>query len=231
MRRLFGYASLALLLTAAVLLAVSKFLPRMNDRAWVASFTATGQVTGFLKNNKERIPLVSFVAEDGIPYLFEAEDVDSTLQQGQIVTIRYLLSPSLKASLVQDYSTEQLIYAISGCFFTAAGLTFLILLLRQSTLQKQLVLYGARISAVVTGMNANQRIHVIGRCLYTVKLTARSPLGIGEISIIGKILLKPSTSLSIGSTIPVLMEINNPRQHIILWEEACFAGSASVAAP
>ena len=231
MRRFFGYAGFALLLTAAVLLAVSKFLPRMNNRAWADSFTTTGQVTGFMQNEKERIPLVSFLAEDGIPYLFEAEALDSTLQQGQIVTIRYSLSPNLQVLLLMDYHTEQLICAIAGCFFTAAGLTFLILQLRESSLRRQLVLYGVRIPAVITAINASQPIHVIGRCLYAITLTARSPQGIGDLSIIGKILLKPSTSLSIGSMIPVLMEINNPRRHIILWEEACFTGTTSVTAP
>ena len=231
MRRLWGYTGFVLLLTATVLLAVSKFLPRLNGPDWGDSFTTTGQVTGFLQNGTERIPLVSFVAADGLPYLFEARNTVSMMQQGQTVTIRYSLSPNLQAALIQDCSTAQLICAIAGCLLAASGLTLLILQLRQSTLRRQLTLYGVQTPAVITGMHVCRYIHIFGRRLYVFALTARSPQGIGEISIKGKNLLKSSTRLTIGNTIPVLMDTSNPWQYIILWEDACPAGSSADTAP
>ncbi len=220
MRRFSGTIGLALMLTAAVLLAVSHFLPQLDDRAWAGAHKTAGQVAGFLQNGVARVPLVSFVAEDGIPYLFEASDAGSPLQQGQVVTVRYFLSPDLKASLIRDFHHAQLIYAAAGCTLAAMGLSLLILQLRKTSLRRQLEQYGTRVPAVVTGLEPCLPVVLFGRRLHTVALTARSPQGIGEIFLIGRRLLCPDSSLSIGCVIPVLMDINTPRQYIILWEES-----------
>lgn len=228
MRRLDGTIGLALMLTAAVLLAVSQFMPRMDDRTWTGASKTTGQVAGFMQNGRARVSLVSFVAEDGIPYLFEADDSGSYLQQGQVVTVRYFLSPDLQASLIRDYSTAQLILAIAGCFFAAVGLTFLILQLRKATLHRQLTQYGTRVSAVVSEIKAKRHVSLFGRVPHTVTLTARSPQGIGEISLKGKRLMKPGVHLLIGSTVPVLMDAGSPKQYIVLWGEADAAASPAI---
>ena len=228
MRRFFGTIGLALMLTAAVLFAVSQFLPHLDDRMWAGAYKTTGQVAGFLQNGAARVPLVSFVAEDGIPYLFEANGAGGNLQQGQVVTVRYFLSPDLKASLIRDFHTAQLIYAISGCALAAMGLALLILQLRKTSLRRQLVKYGTRVPAVVTGTEPCLPISLFGRRVHNVTLTARSPQGIGEISLNGRRLLQQGSRLFTGSVIPVLMDISTPRQYVILWEEAGAAASVPV---
>ena len=220
MRRFLGYLGLASMLASALLLGASQLLPRLDAARWAKANETTGQVIGFAQSGPAQRPLVCFVADSGEPYVFESGSPGSALRQGQIITVRYFLEPELKASLKADFAPAQLWLGISGCLLAAAGLTLLILQLRKSSLRKQLLAYGARFDATVTGMDMIRRIHINGRHPYTVTCTLRSPQGIGEWTVKSGWIWKLPPGLQAGASVPVLVDVHRPSQYLVLTEEA-----------
>lgn len=223
MRRFYGYMGLTLLLTAAALLAVSHFIPSIIDRSWSDAYKTTGQVTGFVQYGETHIPLVTFVAKDGMPYLFEVDDINNTLNSGQAVTVRYFLLPELRASLMPDLSAHQLAFAIFGCLLAAFGFASLIHFYRKTALTRYLSLYGARLTATVSCIEPALRFCLFGRQIYTVIVTVRSPQGIGEVTIKNKLVVKPCAAPAVGGAVPVFMDESNHKQCEILWKQSVSA--------
>jgi hypothetical protein len=231
MRRTFYYLGLILLLASALLLGAGKFMPRLDAARWANATETTGQIVGFSGSGSFRKPLVCFVAPNGEPYVFEADAFNAAMQQGQIVTVRFFLTPELQASLILDFTAAQLWLGITGCTLAAAGLALLLLQWRKSSLLRQLMQYGTRLNATVTSIDTNRYIRINRRHPFTVTCTLRSPQGIGEMTVKSGWVCKLPPHLQIGGTVPVLVDINRPGQYWVLVEEAAAVPLSTEAAP
>jgi hypothetical protein len=220
MRRALGYLGLFLLLASAVLLGASRLMPRLDAARWANAIETTGQIVGFSGSGSLKRPLVCFVASSGEPYVFEAEAFSPFMKQGQIITVRYFPEPELQASLKTDFAPAVLWLGIIGCTLAAAGLTLLLLQLCKSSLFKQLQQYGARYDATVTSINHLRLVPVSGRLPFTVTCTLRSPQGIGNWTVKSGWVWKLPPGLQVGSTVPVLVDVNRPGKYCVLVEEA-----------
>lgn len=227
MRRIWGYLGLIFTLASAFLLCASKLMPRLDAARWVNAAETTGQIVGFTETGTNKKPLVCFVATNGEPYVFEAESSSSAMRQGQIVIVRYYLSPDLRAAVKRDFSSSALWLGIAGCVMAAAGLSLLLLQWRKSSLFRQLRLYGARLNAIVTSINRIHPIQGNGHSPFTVTCTLRSPQGIGEMTVTSGWVWKLPPGLQLGSTVPVLVDVNRPGQYCVLVKEAAPAPAPS----
>jgi hypothetical protein len=220
MRRLWSILGFVLLLMAALLLAVSQLMPMADAAHWDHAVETTGQIVGFSTYGTALRPLVSFVTTDGEPYLFEADAYNSGMIRGQMVTVRYYLEPQLQVSLKTDFTPTQLGLGIAGCTLMALCLVSFILQMRQSSLRRQLMQYGKRYEATITGIETICRVKLSRRSPVVANCTIRDPLGIGERTFRSGWILKPSPALQAGSMVPVLMNPYHPGQYLVLAEEA-----------
>ncbi len=227
MRRTLGYLGFLLLLASAFMLGASQLLPRLDAARWANATETTGQIVGFSESGSSQRPLVCFVASNGDPYVFEADSFDSTMRQGQIVTVRYFFTPELQATLKADFLTAQLLLGIAGCLLTATGLASLLLQMRKSSLRRQLMLYGTRLDATITGIDGIDPMKANGRHPFTITCTMRSPHGIGELAVKSGRVWKLPPSLQIGGTVPVLVDVNRSGKYCILVEEAAVSSTPS----
>jgi hypothetical protein len=160
MRRTLGYLGLVFTLVSALLLGASRLMPRLDAARWVNAAETTGQIVGFSQSGSFRRPLVCFIASNGDPYVFEADSYNTSMLQGQIVTVRYFLAPELRASLKTDFPPAALWQGIAGCALAAAGLTMLLTQWRKSSLFRHLMMYGTRYNATVTGIHGIRHIQL-----------------------------------------------------------------------
>ena len=220
MRRFWGCLGLVLLLASALLLGASQLLPRLYEARWADASHATGQIIGFVEIGSVRRPLVSFVASDGDPYIFEAEASSPAMRQGQMAAVRYFLEPYLQASLETECKPAQVALGVIGCALMAAGLASLLTQLRKTSLRRQLMQYGTRLAATVTAIEEIPHVCIAGHRPHTVICTLRSPLGIGEWTVKSGWIWKLPPGLRIGGTVPILVDANRPSQYCVLVEEA-----------
>lgn len=223
MRRTLGCLGLIFTLASAFLLGASLLLPRLDAARWVNATETTGQIAGFSESGSNQRPLVCFVASNGDPYVFEAEAFSPFLKQGQIVTVRYFLTPELRASLKMDFASAALWLGIAGCVLAAAGFTLLLLQMRRSSLVRQLMLYGTRLDATITGIDGIHYLKALRRHPFTVTCTMRSPQGIGECTVKSGWVWKMPPGLQVGGTVPVLADVNRPGKYCVMVEEAVAA--------
>ncbi len=218
MRRAWFFVSIAFLLMAVALLACSRLLPAIEEASWEGAEETAGQVVGFAQSDSGNRPLVSFMAHDGYPYVFEADTETIGFRTGQMVTVRYFLTPDLRASIQEKLPSTIFVFDILGCVLLVAGLVLLFLYLRAVSAEKLLLQYGVRIFACVTGIIVVRHAMFNGRHPYIVTCQYRDPQGIGE---------RPATSgwidhlpsgLKVGDTIPVLIDPYRPGHFLILDE-------------
>ncbi len=219
MRRIFLFLAIAFLLVSVVLLAASRLLPWADNLYWEHAEETVGQVVGFSENGSGRRPLVSFVASDGDPYVFEAEMHSGDLHTGQMVTVRYFLTPNLKASLKTDLSPATLILGILGCVFLVAGLIPLFFVLRAVSLERQLRQYGTKVLATVTGITTVRHVTYNGRHPFVVSCIFRDLQGIGEQTAASGWIWRLPPGLKEGDTLPVLYDPYRPGHFLILEED------------
>ncbi len=229
MRRLFGWIGLAFMLASTLLLGASRLLPQMDAARWADAAEATGQIVGFARSGPGQRPLICFVAENGDPYVFEADATNAAMRQGQLVTVRYYLEPDLRASLKMDFSQVMLGLGIAGSTLMALGLASLLIQMRKSSLRRQLMQYGIQINATVDSINMNRHVTVNGRHPYTVTCTLRNPQGIGEWTVKSGWVWKTPPGLQTGGTVPVLVDVHRPGLYCVLVEEAAVSPATSEA--
>ncbi len=220
MRRTLGYLGFLLLLASAFMLGASQLLPRLDAANWANATETVGQVVGIANEDSESTALISFVASNGDPYVFESDTRQSGLKQGQMVTVRYFLTPELRASMKINLAPLQMGFGIAGSVFTAFSFACFIFQMRKSSLQKQLKQYGTRYEATVASIDIKGHIKINGRHPFTITCTMRDPQGIGEKLYKSGWVIKAPSGLKVGGNVPVLVDTYRPSQYCVLVEEA-----------
>jgi len=220
MKRVQGLLGFIFLTLATIFLGISLFLPSIQAKRWEGMLTASGRIESFQGSADFMQPVISFIGEDGNTYTFAADVSDSSMRNGQQVTVHYILEPDFRAYLDWDFAVLRLVFGIVGAAFLVPTAILLVLYSRKAIKYKRLVRYGTRFIATVTDITERTDSQANGHHPMIVTCKLMNPQGMDEWIMKSDWAIRPSPGLKVGGTVPVLIDQYHPEDYIILAEEA-----------